>query len=145
MSVKMILIAYDGSKEGRAALLQSEHLVPLQDAELHLLAVVRLPSGLFLAEGYVPENVMTEEGRRTQEIIDEGVRLLSERNYRVTGHLAFGDPVKEICRVAAELKADLIIIGHRRQSAFGSRWWKSSVGQSLLEQLPCSILITITD
>ena len=145
MSAKMILIAYDGTEDGRAALLKSEHLVPLQGAELHLLAVVRMPTGLFLAEGYVPENVMTEERRRTQDLVDEGVRLLSERNYHATGHLAFGDPVKEICKVAEKLIADLIIIGHRRQTSFASRWWKSSVGQSLLEQLPCSILITITD
>ncbi len=145
MSAQTIVIAYDGSQDARAALERSEQLMPLAGAQLHLLAVMRLPQGLFLAEGYVPENVMSEERRRMQSLVDEGLRWLSERNYRAAGHLAFGEPVKEICRVAEELKADLIIIGHRKQASFASRWWGSSVGQSLLEQLPCSILIAITD
>lgn len=140
-----ILIAYDGTREGRAGLLECADIAPLPDAEIHLLAVVRMPSGIFLAEGYVPENVLDDEKQRTQEIVDEGVRLLTERGYRVTGRLAYGEPVEEICRVAKALGVDLIVIGHRKETSFASRWWKSSVGRSLLEESPCSILIAITE
>jgi nucleotide-binding universal stress UspA family protein len=142
---KKILIAYDGTREGRAGLLECADIAPLLGAEVHLLAVVRIPAGVFLAEGFVPEQLLDAEKRRTQEVIDEGVNVLTERGYRATGHLAYGEPVEEICRLARDLGVDLIVIGHRKQTSFASRWWKGSVGQSLLEQAPCCILIAITE
>jgi nucleotide-binding universal stress UspA family protein len=52
-----------------------------------------------------------------------------------------GEPVEEICRVATELGVDLIVLGHRQRLSFAARWWKGSVGASLLDYAPCSILI----
>ncbi len=34
-----------------------------------------------------------------------------------TGHLEFGDPTEEIVRLATELPADLIVVGHKRQTS----------------------------
>lgn len=141
--VRKILLAYDGTREGRVALLECGEIAPLLHAELHLLAVMRIPSGVFLSEGYVPESVMTSERQRFQEIVDEGVSLLTRGGYAAQGHLAFGEPVEAICRMADSLGTDLIVLGHRKQSAFAARWWKGSVGMSLLECAPCSVLIAI--
>ncbi len=142
---KKVLIAYDGTREGREGLFQFMDVVPLSDAQIHLLAVMRIPSGMFLAEGYVPETVLDDEKKRTQEIVDEGVSLLVERGFRATGHSAYGDPTDQIVRMAKELEVQLIVIGHRRQSSFASRWWHSSVGKTLLELSPCSILVAVCD
>lgn len=141
--VPKILLAYDGTREGRAALLECGEIAPLLHAELHLLAVMRVPTGVFLAEGYVPEVVMTEERLRYQEIVDEGVSLLTRGGHVAQGHLAFGEPVEEICRLAETLCTGLIVVGHRKQGSLASRWWKGSVGTSLLERAPCSVLIVI--
>src|SRR5581483_10520203 len=65
---RKVLIAYDGTREGREGLFQFMEVVPLQDAEIHLLAVVRIPTGMFLAEGYVPEPVLDQEKQRVQDI-----------------------------------------------------------------------------
>src|SRR6185312_4380130 len=73
---KRVLVAYDGTREGRVGLFEFTRTIPPDGAEIHLLAVVRLPTGVFLAEGFVPETVMDEERQRYQEIADEGVRLL---------------------------------------------------------------------
>jgi nucleotide-binding universal stress UspA family protein len=62
-----------------------------------------------------------------------------------TGHLEFGDPTEEIVRLAAELPADLIVVGHKRQTSLAARWWHSSIGATLLEQSPCSILVAVCD
>ncbi|MGD0586832.1 MAG: universal stress protein [Oryzomonas sp.] len=59
-------------------------------------------------------------------------------------NLAYGEPVEEICRLATELKVDLIVLGHRKQTSFASRWWKGSVGISLLDRAPCSILVAVS-
>jgi nucleotide-binding universal stress UspA family protein len=142
---KRIVVAYDGTREGRTGLFEFTKVLPEKDAEIHLLAVIRLPTGAFLAEGYVPEAVIDEEKQRYQEIVHEGTTLLTDRGYRVTGHLEFGDPTEEIVRLATELPADLIVVGHRRQASLASRWWRSSVGATLLEQSPCSILVAVCD
>lgn len=138
-----ILLAYDGTREGGVALLECAVIAPRLHAETHLLAVMRAPSGVFLAEGFIPEGMVEEEHRRTQQIIDEGLALLAEKGATASGHFAYGEPVEEICRLADQLKVDLIVLGHRKQTSFASRWWKGSVGASLIERAPCSVLIAI--
>jgi len=141
--VKTILLAYNGTREGRAGLFEFTQVIAVGEVKIHLLAVVRLPTGAFLAEGFVPESVMEEERVRHQEIVDEGVRLLVERGYRVTPHLAYGEPTEEIVELAKQLQADLIVVGHKRQASMAQRWWKGSVSASLIEVAPCSVLIAI--
>ena len=57
-----ILMAYDGTIEGQRALLAAPEIALLPHDETHLLAVLPMPAGLFLAEGYVPGQVIDEEG-----------------------------------------------------------------------------------
>jgi nucleotide-binding universal stress UspA family protein len=141
--VKTIVLAYNGTREGRAGLFEFTQVIAPSDVQIHLLAVVRLPTGAFLAEGFVPESVMEEERARYQDVVDEGVRLLVERGYRVTPHLTYGEPIEEIVELAKQLPADLIVVGHQRQASMAQRWWKGSVGASLIEVAPCSVLIAI--
>ena len=138
---KKILMAFNGSREGRAALLESAEIAAFLNAETYLLAVAGMPPSLFLTEGFLPEELLEEEKKRTQEILDEGIKLLKEQGFNTTGHLTVGEPVEEICRVAADLGVDLLVLGHRQKLSFAARWWKGSVGAALLDYAPCSILI----
>jgi nucleotide-binding universal stress UspA family protein len=70
---------------------------------------------------------------------------MSQRGYEVTTHVEFGEPTEQIVRLANELPAELIVIGHKRRTSLASRWWHNSVGASLLEQSPCSILMAVGD
>jgi len=141
--IEKVLVAYDGTREGRTGLFEYTQTVALKEAEIHLLAVVAMPAGAFLSDGFAPDAVMEEEKSRYEEIAREGVQLLAERGYRATPHLAYGDPTEEIVRLAVELPANLIVVGHKRHRSLAARWWKSSVGISLLEQSPCSILVAV--
>jgi nucleotide-binding universal stress UspA family protein len=138
-----VLLAYDGSQSGRTALLECADINNFFQAEIHLLAVAPLMAGLYLTEGFVPETLQDEENRRFRDILDEGLKLLSERGVKAEGHLVTGEPVDEICRLARGLGVDLILVGHSRHAFFMSRWWKGSVGASLIEDAPCSVLIAI--
>jgi nucleotide-binding universal stress UspA family protein len=113
-------------------------------AETHLLAVASMPPSLFLTEGFVPEELLEEEKKRTQTVLDEGIANLKQQGFSATGHLAVGEPVEEICRKAKELGVDLIVVGHNQNTSFAARWWKGSVGASLLDYAPCSILIALS-
>jgi nucleotide-binding universal stress UspA family protein len=141
---KRILMAYNGTRQGHNALFACAEIAAFAKAETHLLAVATMPSSMFLTEGFLPEELIEEEKKRMQEVHDEGLQLLRERGFTVTGHLAVGEPVEEICRLATELKCDLIVLGHKQKQSFGARWWRGSVGATLMDYSPCSILIAIT-
>ena len=140
---KKILLAYDGTREGRAAIVECEEIAHLLQAEIHLLAVVHMPSALFLTEGFVPNSFIEHERQSFQEIVDEGVAILSKCGHAARGHLSCGEPVAEICRLARELGVDLVVVGHRRHASIATRWWHGSVGMSLVEHAPCSILVVV--
>jgi nucleotide-binding universal stress UspA family protein len=144
MKYQRILLAYNGSKEGRRALLEMCDLATFLGAETHLLAVASMPPSLFLTEGFVPEELLEEEKKRTQAVLDEGIARLRERGFNAKGHLAVGEPVEEICRLAKSLGVQLIVVGHNQNTSFAARWWKGSVGASLLDYAPCSILIAMS-
>jgi nucleotide-binding universal stress UspA family protein len=140
---KRILMAYNGTLEGRTALFACCEVAGFAHAETHLLAVATMPSSMFLTEGFLPEELIEEEKKRMQEVLDEGLSTLKERGFQVTGHLAVGEPVEEICRVASEVGADLIVLGHKQKQNFGARWWRGSVGATLLDYAPCSLLVAM--
>ena len=140
---KKILLAYDGTREGRAAITECEEIANLLQAEIHLLAVVHMPSAFFLTEGVAPDTFIEHERQNFQEIIDEGVAILNRSGRIADGYLAFGEPVTEICRLAQQLGADLIVLGHRKHTSIAKRWWHGSVGMNLVEHAPCSILIVV--
>lgn len=139
-----ILLAYNGSREGKSALLACAEIASFAHSETHLLAVAGMPSSMFLTEGFLPEELLEEEKKRAQEILNEGIAQLKQKGFTVTGHLAVGEPVEEICRLAAELKCDVIVVGHQQRASFATRWWRGSVGKTLLDLAPCSIFVAQT-
>jgi len=144
MKYQKILLAYDGSAEGKRALLECADLASFLNAQACLLAVASMPPSLFLTEGFVPEELLEEEKKRTQAILDEGIRTLRDRGFNASGQLAVGEPVEEICRLAKSMGADLIVVGHNQSTSFAARWWKGSVGKTLTDYAPCSILIAMS-
>ncbi|GAB4177420.1 MAG: universal stress protein [Rhodocyclaceae bacterium] len=140
-----VLLAYDGSESGRSALLECADINHLLNAEIHLLAVAPLMAGLYITEGFVPDTLQEEENRRYSGVLEDGLKMLRSRGCSAEGHLVTGEPVEEICRLAAELACDLIVLGHHRHASLLARWWKGSVGASIIEQAPCSVLIVIRD
>ncbi|MBL8474257.1 MAG: universal stress protein [Rhodocyclaceae bacterium] len=140
---KTVLLAFDGTDSGRRGLLECANLNGILHAQVHLLAVAPLAVGLYLTEGVLPDSLQEAENRRFREILDEGLAQLAAQGFQAEGHLVTGEPVDEICRLAKTINADLVVVGHRRHQSFLERWWKGSIGQSLLEAAPCSILIAM--
>ena len=102
-----------------------------------------MPPSLFLTEGFVPEELLEEEKKRTQVVLEEGIKSLTDKGFKAIGHLAVGEPVEEICRLASEIDADLIVIGHEQNASFAKRWWGGSVGKSIVDQAPCNVFIAL--
>ncbi len=140
-----ILTAYDATREGLEALLAIPEFEWIPHEEIFLLAVMPMPGGLFLGEGYVPGEVLEEDRVRAQGLLDEGVAALRARGFTCEGILTSGEPVDAICSTARRLACQLILVRHTRRLSFAARWWKGWVGSSLLEHAPCGILIAVGD
>ena len=54
----------------------------------------------------------------------------------------YGKPAEQIILAAVEIEADLIIVGHRDQGTL-ARWLNGSVGELILHQPPCSVLVAV--
>ena len=82
-----------------------------------------------------------------QDLLDLGLTRLRQLGVSATGELSRGEPARLITRCVRATKADLIVLGHRRQS-FLDRWWSGPSGGYIIDGVPCSVLIardTITD
>src|SRR5215510_12709951 len=130
---KRILLAYNGTNEGRTALLECAEIASFIKAETHLLAVAT-PSMSMYVEGFqgnVVEEANVQQQKLMKNVLAEGLATLTQRGYSVTGHFAIGEPVEQICKVAAELKCDLIVVGHKHKHSRLGRWWRGSISSSL--------------
>lgn len=140
---KRILMAYDGSPEYRRALRQGAELAEALKAEVHLLAVIRTSASMPMAGGVNTSEVVNEEHNEVRKLLEDGVaRIQERRGVHCTGSIGYGDPVDEIENMARDFNADLVIIGTRRLGGL-DRWWRKRIGKSLIDRLPCSLLIAI--
>ena len=142
---RKILLAYDGSQSGRTALFECSYLADSGEADIHLIAVVQPVPAAVLYEVVISEVPdATDETEHHRKVLEQGVQMLRERGFAAQGHLARGEPVEQICEHAKRLKADLIIVGHRRPKGWAERWWRGSIGATLMDNAPCSVLIAMT-
>jgi nucleotide-binding universal stress UspA family protein len=140
---RTILLAYDGSREGRLALREGAEVAAACRAKTCLLAVLNVAPGIAIGEGFDAGHVVERDIARYQEVLDQGVERLRNHGLAVEGRMVQGQPSERIAGVAREVGADLIVVGHRNLSRL-ARWWQgASVSASLLEQAPCSVLVAI--
>ncbi len=141
-----ILVAYNGTPESRVALQECMRLVPASSADIHLLAVVSPPPYLLVGEFAAAAVLSVEEGlaaerEKMSAELEAGAELLRAGGLKVTPHLEVGEPVSVIEELAAELRVELVIVGHSRSKPLALRWWRGSTDTLLVEKLRCSLLV----
>ena len=134
-----ILLAYDGSIEGRTALREGALLARRYGAQVFVLSVIREAAGTKLGEG-VGGSGIAQQRADYERVLQEGMARLEALGFRATGKLVIGEPAREIAAYAEQVKADLVVVGHRRQSAIG-RWWSGPSGAYLSDHIRCSLLV----
>lgn len=138
-----VLLAYDGSIEGRRALREGARIAQFCRAEVFLLAVVEVSAGTGTLEGGLTIPI-TEQVEIYKDILGEGVGRLKAMGFAPTARLGMGEAGREIAAVAEEIGANLVVIGHRPDGPL-ARWWFSSVGTYLVKHLRCSVLVAQTE
>lgn len=136
---KRIVLAYDGTLEGRRALREGVLLALRNRSDIHLLAVVADTPGMKMAEGIHPGPIDLQQATHSG-ILQEAVDGLASLGVQCHAKVAYGDPPQVIAGYAAKVKADLVVVGHRKRSLL-QRWWSGSSGAYLSDHLTCSLLI----
>jgi len=134
-----IVLAYDGTREGRAALREGALLARRCGSEVYLLSVIPNDSGVQFAES-VQGGPMDRMQESYKAILSEGLERLKQLGFSPKAQLIIGDPAEQIGAFAKEIGADLVVVGHRKQKLI-QRWWSGSSGAYLVDHLGCSLLI----
>jgi nucleotide-binding universal stress UspA family protein len=139
---KKVMLAYDGSLEGAVALREGAILAKKCGAEVFLLSVVPHLAGLQVAEG-VHGGVVAHELDRYREVLERGVDRLRKLGFEPISKLAVGDPARVIGEFAREIRADLVVVGHRKRNML-ERWWSGDAGGYISDHINCTLLIART-
>jgi nucleotide-binding universal stress UspA family protein len=75
-----------------------------------------------------------------KDLFDEAIARLREKGMNPQGRIVEGEPAPTIAAYAKEVGADLVVVGHRKQSLL-ERWWSGGAGAYLVDHLNCSLLI----
>jgi len=136
---RTILLAYDGSLEGRLALREGARLAQVCGARVVLVAVVA-PIPDFVVGDASAVYLPPDQTENVQEILDEGLARLVRMGLVPEARLERGQPTDRIFSVAEEVAADLVVVGHPKQGAM-ARWLRGSVTKALSDRLNCSLLV----
>jgi nucleotide-binding universal stress UspA family protein len=137
---KTVLLAYDGSEEGVRALREGALLAKACGAHVHIMSVVPHTAGVQMAEaetgGVVSQLADTQKG-----LLERAVARLEQLGFAPESHLVLGEPAPAIGDLAHQIGADLVVVGHRHQTAL-SRWWSGSTDAYLSAHVGCSLLLS---
>lgn len=133
----IILVAMDDSGFARAALEQALKMAAPVKAEVVALSVVPHPG---LVEG-MQDSMIVRLEREAASLVDEAETAGSKQGVKVKTRVESGiSPANTIIDVAKEIKADLIVVGHRGKSNL-EKFLIGSVTNALVTYAPCSVLV----
>jgi nucleotide-binding universal stress UspA family protein len=108
-------------------------------AEVFLLSVVPNQPGIRVAEAVHPGALAAQE-KTYDAVLREGVARLKQLGFSPVARQVSGEPALEVAAFAKEISADLVVVGHRRQS-LAARWWSGASGAYLVDHISCSLLV----
>lgn len=140
----MILLATDGSDEGKLATQAATELSKETGSEMHVVYVLPTPAqltGHHLYSDEIRETLIGGAEREAETFLKEQAdRIGSDGGKVAETHLRSGDPDKEILRLAETLDVGLIVIGSRGLGAV-SRALMGSVSDSVVRHAHCPVFV----
>lgn len=143
---KKIVVGTDGSPTADRAVQAAADLARSLGSELHVVTAVRAPRpGMASASG-AP---LIDSGAG-EALVEEAAQQVGERAIAVNGsdlkvmeaHVAHGNPDDVILNTAADIGADLIVVGSKGMR--GARRYLGSVPNSVAHGAHCAVLVVKT-
>lgn len=139
-----ILFATDGSPSAAEAQLKALELARLLDVTLLVVSVahVTLPAVGYAGYGYsnVVAELMDAEHARVKALVATVAEAAEATGVHCLTFTADGIAADEICRIATDREAQLIVAGSHGWNA-ARRFFSGSVSTALVHQAPCPVLV----
>jgi len=135
---KRILLASDGAHESLVALREGALMAQALGAVAFLLIVEGESAGFQFVNAVHPG--VQRDPQPLLDLLALGLDRLRTLGVEAQGQVCIGEPALVIGETARTFGADLVIVGHRRQSIL-QRWWSGASGAYLVDQVGCSILV----
>jgi nucleotide-binding universal stress UspA family protein len=141
-----LVVGYDGREESQRALDAAIAEASERDAEVVVVVVANLPSqgldpfnaGAIDPAMYAP--ISPDGPFEIRPIMDAARERLSEADVDGEVEWAFGDPTREILRVADERSASAIVVGTHHHSALG-RLFGTDVASDLVRAAGREVIV----
>ena len=133
-----ILHANDGSENAFQALSVALKIAKQNNSELHMVSVEEID--------YMPEfieEVRQEAGsaaRRFHAVLQHARALAEQDQVKLETHVLTGHPVRDVVRLATDLKVELLVIGATGHSALYERMIGSRADR-IVQLAPCPVLV----
>ena len=136
MATKTILFPTDFSTASDAALVHAEALAKSSGASLLIVHVEEPP--LAYGGGELYYGLPEPDSERIQKMLDD----VRPRDPAVpfTHRLTMGDPAGEIVRIAADERAEMIVLGTHGRTGM-TRLLMGSVAEAIVRRAPCPVLV----
>jgi len=140
-----IILATDGSPSAAEATQQAIELARALDARLVAVAVehVAVPAYGYYGYGDVYNDLVEGEHQHVQRILAETAHEAEDAGVDCEVVAATGPVVEEICKLAAERQARLVVVGAHGWGAF-RRFVFGSVSTGVMHEAPCPVLVVRT-
>ena len=143
-AIKSILVSVDLAEGSDRVLDYALDFATKLGARLTVLHVYNLPVYNFPDGSFVPTaEVASQVGDAARRQLDATVERMKGRGVEVTGILRSGPPTQEICSVATEVGADLILMGTHGRGALG-RALLGSTANAVVRSAPVPVLTVRT-
>lgn len=135
---RKILHANDGSEYAFDALALALDIAKQNNSELHTISVEEID--------YMPEfmeEVREETGtaaRRYHTVLQRARAMAEEKHVTLKTHVVAGHAVRDILKLAADLNAELLVIGGTGHSAFYERMLGSTAAR-VVHLAKCPVLV----
>ncbi len=136
---RKILVGYDGSKGGRAALRRAAVMAREFNAQLTALWV-REPLPRYTDLPGEPESEAEAADEYFQERQKEVAEVAAQHGIQIACETGRGHPAKTIVKIADEGRYDLIVVGHSDHSELWGRLLGDTADR-ISDHAHCSVLI----
>jgi nucleotide-binding universal stress UspA family protein len=133
-----VVVGADQSDTATEAVRQAIELVKLTGGRLHIVSAYR-PQQFSTSGG---EEREIDSGDLAESVLADHASRARAAGIEAQTHARSGPAAEEICEVAAEVHADLIVVGNK--GMVGVRRVLGSVPNSVAHHAPCSVLIANT-
>ncbi len=140
MSIRHILVAYDGSAPARRALDFASELAGPFHSKLTLVYAIQVPIAPPEAALAGLQEMLATEERAGEALVEEAVQTMRKRGVRLGTHVVVGPPAEQVAEAAGGADVDLVVAGATGKGAL-ARFLLGSVTTRLLHTCPKPVLV----